>query len=60
MGELGKNIAGKGATEYVAMSNFINYSIVLLPSQFMIFSRSLELSTGASIDAALGSIVEVT
>ena len=41
------------------MSNFINYSIVLI-SQFMIFSRRLELSTGASIDAALGSIVEVT
>lgn len=60
MAELGKNVVGKNATEYVAPSSFINYNIVLGPAQFMVFSRRVEISTGAAIDVGPGAIVEVT
>ena len=59
MAELAKNIVSKVATEFVAMPNVIDFSIVLGPNQQMIFSRSLEIGPGASIDLGTGAIVEV-
>ena len=59
MGELAKNVVGKMATEYVAMTNLLDFSIMLAPNQQMIFSRSVEIGMGAFIDVGLNSIVEV-
>jgi hypothetical protein len=60
MAETGVNLLGSSVTHYVAPCQFINYNIVLGPNQFLIFARSLEISTGAAIDVGPSAVVEVT